>query len=238
LQDGINSNKEALNIISESFKTIFYDLNEKDNSFFNTSEILLKYEDLILTGIRFMRRYEKEKNSIFDPLMHKIDQRGISFLKKKKLIDFCMPILNEKRGDDLFRAVAVAIFGGQVFHEMLRICSALVLLKNIHFLKKYSSNKGNIEDNITRMAKYGVFGGEDEQLALSFIFRKPLLILSDFCYVEVSAFFGLKCDPIILFFDFKAENYITLLMKENVDFCYSKIRPITTAFGEEMKDFI
>jgi hypothetical protein len=93
-----------------------------------------------------------------------------------------------------------------------------------------------MEAHIAKMARDKVYGGEDEQMALSFIFKKPILILSSMCPVEFNALGIKKTDPIVIWFDFMGEHFTSLLLRENVDFEFSKIRPNYPVISEIMND--
>ena len=81
-------------------------------------------------------------------------------------------------------------------------------------------------------------GGEDEQMALSFIFKKPILIISSMCPIEFNGLGIKKSDPIVIWFDFLGEHFTSLLLRENVDFEFIKIRPNNSVISEIMKDDI
>ena len=189
----------------DGFQTIFFEINEKKNSFLKTCNILLKHELIIGQAIRFMRNLDN--NFYYDPLLHEIDNCYNSYLmkNKKKVSEIFLPIFNLGLGDCLFRSVSQIKFGTQSYHRMLRICSTFVLIKRISFFKKNSSwNKDNMEAHIASIARNGVFGGEDEHVALSLIFKQPILIFSSFVPLEFNALSREKTEPIVIFFDFQA----------------------------------
>ena len=235
-----NTNQiSTLKNFDDCFETIFLEMNQKKNSFLATCNILLKNELLICNAIRFMRDFHNNFN--YDPMLHEIDNCYNSLLMKanKKVSELFLPIFNLGLGDCLFRSVSQSKFGTQSYHRMLRICSTFILIKKINFFRKNSSwNQDNMEAHIASIARNGVFGGEDEHVALSLIFKQPILIFSSFVPLEFNALSHEKTWPIVIFFDFKAEHFVALLSKENKNSLnlLGNIRPKNTVISELMDD--
>jgi hypothetical protein len=225
----------AQHIIQNSFDDIFFALNNNTHNFTDTVNIILRNENIIKQAIYFFRncktcvRFNEKKNQIAE--------RYISDLKKKKLFKFFLPAYTHGEGNCLFRAASQNSFGEQSFHSILRICAVYIEIKHIKFFKSNSTwNQNKMEAHIAKMARDKVYGGEDEQMALSFIFKKPILILSSMCPIEFNALGIKKSDPIVIWFDFMGEHFTSLLLRENVDFEFSKIRPNYPVISEIMND--
>ena len=236
----LNHTVDSLN---NSFRIIFIKLNSCYNGYFRTVEILSGHVDIIREAIKFFR--DSNFDARFDLNLHTVDKRYVGVLLEKKLSKFFEPAFCFGEGNCLFRAVSQAVFGTQDFHMVLRICSAFVLITHIEYFEKNSTwnsickknGTQKMKQHIASIAMDKVYGGEDEQSALSFIFKKPVLVLSSFCTVEYNPLVS-KRDPIVLYFDFKGEHFTTLMLKKNVNFIFDFIRPENTVIQETMIDTI
>lgn len=242
-------NADVFETLNALFKSVINQLNDRKNNFDEIREIIFSNEEIIKNTILFLRNY---KDSVkFNPEIHDVDQRYVEFLKEKKIGKYFVPAYVLGDGNCLFRAVSQVMLGTQVFHKILRICTVFVLIRHINFFKTNSTwNKKQIEQHITRISRDKVFGGEDDQMALSFIFRKPILVI---CYTKTSPFTnhnrvglslefnaigGIRCDPIFIVFDFEGEHFTSVLMRNDVEFNFDGIRPKNSVITERMEDIL
>lgn len=228
----------TLNILNDSFNQIFCELNSRFNSYTQTVEILSRHIDLLRDTIKLFRNSDEDIR--FHPNIHKIDTRYLKDLDKKKISKYLVPAQCLGDGNCLFRAACQAQFGHQNFHMPLRICCVFVLITHLEYFEKHSTwNSKRMKNHITNMARDTVWGEEDEQMALSFIFRKPIVVLSALHSLEYNSLLSER-DPLVFYFDANpaAGHFTSILLKENVAFYFDVIRPEYTVIEENMIDQI
>ena len=232
----IISHSLTLNMLNNLFDQIFFQLNSRLNSYSQTVDIFSRHLDLIKDAIKLFRNSDEDIR--FDPNFHKIDKRCIKDLDKKKISKYLVPAHCLEDGNCLFRAACQAQFGHQNVHMPLRICCVFVLISHLEYFENNSTwNSKNMKSHIANMARDRVWGEEDEQMALSFIFRKPIVVLSSLHSLEYNSLFSEK-DPLVIYFDANPGHFTSILLKESVTFYYDVIRPEYLVIDEKMIDKI
>jgi hypothetical protein len=178
-------------------------------------------KDFISLKIDFFEKTVKvlrgiKRTAKFDRKRHQSLKTYKDLLSKNQVSNIFVPIVVMGDGNCLFRAISMSVLGTESFHKILRVLTVHILVKYFDFFVSITEKKDEFTSYIESVAQNHNFSGEMEEMALSFIFSRPIINYSIFPILE---FYSLNeksrfiKDPILIIFDSKKAHFSPLLRK-------------------------